>query len=66
MNIVSSAGISIALAGICLDRLLKQRSALQKPDFLFGFPPLRGGLRSLSVGAECIATEYRALSELLA
>jgi len=29
MNIVSSAGIFVAMAGICLDRLLKQRSALQ-------------------------------------
>jgi len=29
MNIVSSAGVFIALAGICLDRLLQQRSALQ-------------------------------------
>jgi hypothetical protein len=35
MNIVSSAGIFVALAGICLDRLLKQRSALKKPDFPF-------------------------------
>jgi hypothetical protein len=49
MNIVPSAGIRIALAGICLDRLLKQRSALQEPDFPFDFPPPRGGLGSLSV-----------------
>jgi hypothetical protein len=65
MNIVSSAGILIAMAGICLDRLLKRRSALQKPDFSFDIPPLGGGLRSLSVGADCIATDSRALSELL-
>jgi hypothetical protein len=65
MNIVSSAGISIAMAGVCLDRLLKQRSALRKPDFSFDFPPLRGGLRSLSVEADCIATKSRALSEFL-
>jgi hypothetical protein len=26
------------MAGICLDRLLKQRSALRKPDFSFDFP----------------------------
>jgi hypothetical protein len=51
--------------GICLDRLLKQRSALQKPDFPFDLPPPRGGLRSLAVGPDCIATESRALSELL-
>ena len=51
--------------GICLDRLLKQRSALRKPDFSFDFPPLRGGLGSLSVAADCIASESRALSELL-
>jgi hypothetical protein len=49
MNIVSSAGIFMAMAGICLDRLLKQRSALQKPELPFDFPPPRGGLRSLSV-----------------
>jgi hypothetical protein len=65
MNTVSSAGIFIAMAGLCLDRLLKQRSALQKPDFPFDFPPPRGGLRSLSVGEGCLATESRALSELL-
>ena len=29
------------MTGICLDRLLKQRSALQKPDFPFDFPPPR-------------------------
>jgi hypothetical protein len=65
MNIVSSAGIFVAMSGICLDRLLKQRSALRKPDFSFDFPPPRGGLRSLSVGADCLATKSRALSELL-
>jgi hypothetical protein len=65
MSIVSSAGIFVAMAGICLDRLLKQRSALQNPDFSFDFPPPRGGLRSLSVGADCLATDSRALSELL-
>jgi hypothetical protein len=32
MNIISSARNLIAMAGICLDRLLKQRSALRKPD----------------------------------
>jgi hypothetical protein len=65
MNIVSSARILVAVAGICLDRLLKQRSALHEPDFPFNFPPPCGGLGSLSVGADCIATESRALSELL-
>jgi hypothetical protein len=50
---------------IRLDRLLKQRFALQKSDFYSDFPPPRGGLRSLSVGADCIATKYRAPSELL-
>jgi len=64
MNAISTSGNFILLAGICLDRLLKQRSALQKPDFSFDLPPLRGGLRSLSVGAGCIATKSRALSEL--
>ena len=65
MTTISSSGNFIGLAGICLDRLLKQRSALRKPDFSFDFPPPRGGLRSLSVGADCIATESRALSERL-
>ena len=46
-------------------RRVGPRSALRKPEFSFDIPPLRGGLRSLSVGADCIATEYRALSELL-
>jgi hypothetical protein len=63
MNIVSSAGIFIAMAGICLDRLLKRRFAL--PDFSFDFPPRRGGSRSLSAGADCLATESRALSRLI-
>jgi hypothetical protein len=57
MNIVSSARIFIAMEGICLDRLLKQRFALHKPDFFFYFPPPCGGLRSLSVGADCIAAD---------
>jgi hypothetical protein len=65
MNTKSSSGNLIWMAGICLDRLLKQRSALQKPDFSFDLPPPRGGLRSLSVGADCLATEFRANSGLL-
>jgi hypothetical protein len=65
MNTVFSAGDSIAIDGICLDRLPKQRSALPKPDLPFDFPPPRGGLRSLSVGADCRATESRAHSKLL-
>jgi len=65
MNTMTSSGNFIWMAGICLDRLLQQRSALRKPDFSFDFPPPRGGLRSLSVVADCIAPESRALSELL-
>jgi len=57
MNIVSSAGIFIAMAGICLDRLLKQRSALRKLCIPLDFPPQRGGLRSLSGGADCVAAD---------
>jgi hypothetical protein len=45
------------MEGICLDRLLKQRFALQEPDFSFDLPPPRGGLRSLSVGTVCLAAE---------
>jgi hypothetical protein len=65
MTTISSSGNFIWMAGICLDRLLKQRSALRKSDFSFDYPPPRGGLRSLSVAADCIATKSRAPSELL-
>ena len=41
---------------------VKQRFVLRKPDFLFDLPPPCGGLRSLSVGAGCLATKSRALS----
>jgi hypothetical protein len=58
INITTSAEIFIAMEGICLDRLLKQRFALQKPDFSFDLPPPCGGLRSLSVGAVCLAAEF--------
>jgi hypothetical protein len=44
MNTISSSGNFIGMAGICLDRLLKQRSALRKPDFSFDLPPQRGVL----------------------
>jgi hypothetical protein len=64
MNAISTSGNFVLIAGICLDRLLKQRFALQKPDFSFDLPPPRGGLGSLSVGADCIAPKSRALSEL--
>jgi hypothetical protein len=64
MNAISTSENFILMAGICLDRLPRQRSALQNPDFFFDLPPPRGGLRSLSVGAGCIATKSRALSEL--
>ena len=55
MNIVSSAKIFMAMEGICLDRLLNQRFALRIPGIPLDFPPQRGGLRSLSVGAVCFA-----------
>jgi len=64
MNAISTSEISIWFTGICFGRLLKQRSALRKPDVSFDLPPPRGGLRSLSVGVGCIATKSRALSEL--
>ena len=51
MNIVSWANSFIAIAGIGLDRLPKQRSALHQPGIPSGFPPQRGGFRSLSVGS---------------
>jgi hypothetical protein len=35
MNTISSSGNFIGMAGICLDRLLKQRSALRKSEFSF-------------------------------
>jgi hypothetical protein len=37
MNVISTLGSFIGMAGICLDRLLKQRSALQKTRFLLRF-----------------------------
>jgi hypothetical protein len=43
------------MAGTRLDRLLKQRSALHEPGVLFGSPPHRGGIGSLSVAAVCLA-----------
>jgi hypothetical protein len=55
------------MAAICLDRLLKQRSALRELAIPFDFPPQRGGLRSLSLRAVCIAAEiasvFRTLSQ---
>jgi hypothetical protein len=65
INIMSSSGDFIELAGICLDRLLRQRSALRKPDFSFDFPPPCGGLRSLSAGAVGLATKSGILAGLL-
>jgi hypothetical protein len=57
MNISTSAEIFIAMEGIFLDRLLKQRAALRRSGIPFGFPPQRGGSRSLSVAAVCLAAE---------
>jgi hypothetical protein len=57
MHIASSAGIFFAMEEACRDRLPKQRAALHKPDLFFGFPPPRGGLRSWSGGAVCLAPE---------
>jgi hypothetical protein len=57
MNTVTSSGNLIRLAGLCRDRLLKQRSALRKLGNPLDYPPQRGGLRSLSDGTACIAAE---------
>ena len=66
MNIVSSAGIFIALAGICLDRLPKRRSALQKPDSSCDLPPQRGSLGRLlyTVGSELARAVCQSASKL--
>jgi len=61
MNIVSWANSFIAIAGIGLDRLPKQRSALRNPGISSGFPPQRGGFRSLSVGGGLQRNEYSEL-----
>jgi len=45
------------MEGICLDRLLKQRAALPKLGNPLDFLPQRGGSRSLSDGAVCVAAE---------
>jgi hypothetical protein len=58
MNIVSPVRNFVAVAGICFDRLLKQRGALRKPCILLDHPPQRGGLRSLSGEAVCLAAEF--------
>jgi hypothetical protein len=44
--------------------LFGQRSALRKPDLCFDWPPLRGGLGSLSVAADSVATVPRDPSAL--
>jgi hypothetical protein len=62
---ISSSEYFPGMAEICLDRFLKQRFALRILDISFDFPPPSGGLRSLSVGADCVATKSRALSALL-
>jgi hypothetical protein len=48
MNIRSFSESFSGIAGFCLDRLLKQRSALRKPNLSFSLPPQRGGLRNSS------------------
>jgi len=55
MKTIPSSGDFIEMAEICLDRLLKQRFALRKPKISFDFPPQRGGLRSWSDAAVCLA-----------
>jgi hypothetical protein len=47
--------IFIVMNDTCLDRLLKQRSALPQPGNPFDFPPQCGGEGSLSVAAVCPA-----------
>jgi hypothetical protein len=64
-NIMSSVKNLVAMDGIYFDWLLKQRFALRRPDNPFDSPPQRGGLRSLSGEADCLAPESRAPSELL-
>ena len=59
-NIVFAAKISIPMEEICLDRLLKQRSALPKPDILFDFPPPRGVLtQNTQIDTEVLARRSR-------
>ena len=47
------------MEGICLDRLLKERSALHKSGIPFDFPPQSGESRSLSGGTVCIAAAFK-------
>jgi len=51
-----SATVCIAMEGVCLDRLPKQRSALPQQGILLDIPPQHGGLGSLPVAAGCFAT----------
>ena len=55
--------ILIVMNDTCLDRLLKQRSALQESSRPFDFPPLGGELRSLSIAADCLAAAIENFSQ---
>jgi len=57
MEAMSPSGHFNGMTGICLNRLLKRRSALRNQDFSFGFQPRRGGLGNLSAKADCGATK---------
>ena len=48
----------------CLDRLLKQRSALHESSRPFDLPPLGGELRSLSIAADCLAAAIEDFSQI--
>jgi hypothetical protein len=60
MNALSSSEIFIGMAGICLDRLLKQRFALRKPGFWISATSRRfkefidrGGLPHDEISSSC-------------
>jgi hypothetical protein len=56
MNIATLSNGFMPMQGFCLDRLLKQRSALRESSSPSVLPPQRGGIRSLSDRAVCFAT----------
>jgi hypothetical protein len=59
MNTMSSSGSFIWMTGICLDRLLKQRLALRKPDSALGFSAATPRIRRLVAHTEVTKASRR-------
>jgi hypothetical protein len=57
MNIATLTNAFLPMQGFCLDRLLKQRSALRRSSAPSDLPPPCGGIRSLSGGEDGLAAD---------